>query len=71
MVSVVDADEATTSPECENFTEFQQEFLFSLRDHSEDLPSSKDFLRFVMFQESLVHLEGMEYGNSELEILDV
>ena len=23
-----------------------------------------------MFQESLVHLEGMEYGNSELEILD-
>lgn len=71
VVSVLDADEATTSPNHENFTEFQQESTFSLCDRSEDLPSSKDFLRFVMFQESLVHLEGMEYGNSELEILDV
>ena len=72
VLSVVHVGEAATSPERENVTdEVQQGSPFSLYDdRSEDLPSSKDYLRFVMFQESLVHLEGMEYGNSELEILD-
>ena len=72
VLSVVNVGEAATSPERENVTdEVQQGSPFSLYDdRSEDLPSSKDYLRFVMFQESLVHLEGMEYGNSELEILD-
>ena len=70
VVSVVDADEKATSPNLENRTKFQQESTFSLCGRDEDLLSSKDFLRFVLFQESLVHLEGMEYGNTELEILD-
>lgn len=71
LVSAVHADEATTSSQRENSTASQQEPPpFSLCNHSEDLPTSKDYLRFVMFHESLVHLEGMEYGNGELEMLD-
>ena len=70
VVSMVDADEKATSPNLENCTEFQQESTFFLCGRDEDSLSLKDFLRFVLFQESLVHLEGMEYGNTELEILD-
>uniref|UniRef100_A0A0D3HV88 F-box domain-containing protein n=1 Tax=Oryza barthii TaxID=65489 RepID=A0A0D3HV88_9ORYZ len=71
LVSAVHADEAMTRSQRQNSTASQQESPpFSLCNHSEDLPTSKDYLRFVMFHESLVHLEGMEYGNSEFEILD-